>query len=44
MSQKLTPMMKQYMEIKKKHQNEILFFRYRIALLCRIMSLCVIFL
>ncbi len=27
MDPKLTPMMKQYMEIKKKHQDEILFFR-----------------
>jgi len=27
MNKKLTPMMKQYLEIKKKHQNEILFFR-----------------
>ncbi len=27
MNQKLTPMMKQYLEIKKKHQDEILFFR-----------------
>ncbi|MFC1669148.1 DNA mismatch repair protein MutS [Spirochaetota bacterium] len=27
MDTKLTPMMKQYMEIKKKHQDEILFFR-----------------
>jgi len=27
MDSKLTPMMKQYMEIKKKHRNEILFFR-----------------
>ncbi len=27
MNQKLTPMMKQYLEIKKRHQDEILFFR-----------------
>ena len=27
MDSKLTPMMRQYLDIKKKHQNDILFFR-----------------